>query len=471
MKRYLFILGIFIASFSMDAQPPNVDAIMERLDTIQNPTEYCRAALNEGARLRRYNQIESALKLFDKALLTSKEFTLPELEIAALYEIANAIDMSGDTEKALQILQDAILKMKNINYFRAGQVYKQIARFFRKQESLDSAVHYLSKAESWYKQQPSEKKYFLWSVYDHWHSLYLQFGDLNKAQDYLNKAYTIVRERNKNTDIAYVLNRLQELSLMRGDAAKYAFYNKAYYDILPQRRKQGLSHGISAPDEFSTKEQIEFFNQLLSENNRLNFIRPNFRIKQKLARLYLDQGQYASSLNVLQTMNTTLGEKADSVTILQMFQEAYAGVGQPYKAIAALEEMGRLKDQLNKEKDEQQLFELEKKYQTAQKEQELALAQVRQEAQEAELARTRKQRNAYVMTALFLILVLGLIGYLAIQNRKKNQLLQEQNEEISEALRDKEILLREIHHRVKTIYRWCLACSTFNLSIYPMRKL
>jgi len=215
------------------------------------------------------------------------------------------------------------------------------------------------------------------------------------------------------------------------------------------RRKQSFSHGISPPSGLSAREQIEFFNQLLSENNRLNFIRPNFRIQQKLARLYLDEGQYASSLKVLQDMDASIGDRVDSVTILQMFQEAYVGLGQPYKAIAALVQLGQLKDRLNDEKDEQQLLELEKKYQTAQKEQELALAQVRQEAQEAELALTRKQRNAYIMTALFLILLLGLIGYLAFQNRKQNQLLQEQNKQIGQALQDKEILLREIHHRVK----------------------
>jgi len=449
MKHFLFIAVIFFPVFSTNGQPPDIEAINARLDTIKNPSNYCQFALNSGTKLKRYNQIDASVDLFNKALLTAQDAILPELEIAAMYEISIAIDMSGDTEKALQILQDAILKMKNINYFRAGQIYKQIARFFRKQESLDSAVHYLSKAESWYKQQPSEKKYYLWSVYDHWHTLYLQFGDLNKAQEYLDKAYTIVRERNKSTDIAYVLNRLQELSLKRGDAAKYAFYNKAYYDILPRRRKQGLSHGISAPEEFSTKEQIQFFTQLLSENQELNFVQPNFQIQKKLARLLLNQENPSYAAQVLQSMDKSLADKADSVEIYSMYEEAYSSLGRLDQALLASREVIRLKDELNDEKEVQQLLELEKKYQTAQKEQELALAHLREEAQEAELVRTRKQRNAYIMSAVFLILLLGLIGYLAFQNRKQNQLLQKQNDKVRQALKDKEILLREIHHRVK----------------------
>jgi len=449
MKHLLLVIGLFIAALTIDAQPPDVDTINARLDTIQDPSQYCRVALDAGTQLRRYNQVESSIEIFNKALLTARDKDLLELEIAAIYEIANAIDMSGNTEEALHRLKEAIQKMNEVDYFRKGQVYKMMGRFYKKLESLDSAVHYLSKAESWYQTRPPKQRYYLWSLYDHWHSLYLQFGDLNKAKEYLDKAYSIVKKGDKRTDIAYVLNRLQGLSLKRADPEEYAYYNKAYYDIMPNSRKKMLSHGISPPEEFSVSQQINFFTQLLSENERLDFIQANFRIQQKLARLHINQANHLKAIQVLESINTSLGNKSDSLIILSMFQEAYAGLGQTGKALLALQKVVQLKDELNDEKEVQQLLELEKKYRTAQKEQELALAQVREEAQEAELVRTRKQRNAYIMTAVFLILLLGLIGYLAFQNRKQNQLLQKQNHKVRQALKDKEILLREIHHRVK----------------------
>lgn len=450
MRRCQLILGfILLLSISVFAQAPKLEEVYDRLDTTQSAIQYCKLALHEGSELRKYNQLEDSKEILRKALWIAQKDSLIRYEIAALFEISNVLDMEGDTDEAVETLTKAVRKTKKEGYFRAGQVYKTMARFLKKQDQLDSALHYLSVAESWYLKRPPEQQYYLWSVYDHWHSTYLKFGDLNRAEEYLNKAFSIVQEGDQKIDRAYVLNRLQELALKKGDAEQYARYHKAYYDNMSDNRKQSLSHGITPPDELSATEQIEFFNQLLSENNKLNFIRPNFRIQQKLARLYLGQDQYASSLKVLQTINTSLGDKVDSVTIFKMFQEAYLGLGQPYKALTALQTVDQLKDQLNEEKETQQLLELEKKYQTAQKEQELALAKVQQEAQEVELLSTRKQRNAYIMTALFLILLLGLIGYMAIQNRKKNQLLQEQNKQIGEALKDKEILLREIHHRVK----------------------
>lgn len=450
MIRYIIIIGFAVLfNIELEAQAPQLDEVYARLDTTHNSTQFCKVALNEGTRLRRYNQLEAAQEILSKALQVAQQDSLIPYQIDAIFQISNVFDMSGETEKAIEILGEAIQKIKNDGYFRAGQVYKTMARFLKKVDQLDSALHYLSAAESWYLERPAEQQYYVWSVYDHRHSLYLKFGDLSRAEDYLNKAYAIVKKGGKRVDIAYILNRLQELALLKGNAEQYARFNKAYYEILPAERKRTLSHGISAPDNYTLAQQIEFFSRILSENQRLDFIQPNFRIRQKLARLYLDQGQYSASLKVLNQIDLTAKASADSVTILQLYHEAYAGSGQPYKALTALQNVDRLKDQLHQEKEEQQLLELEKKYQTAQKEQELALAQEREEIQQAQLERTVKQRNAYIMAALFLILLLGLIGYLAFQNRNQNQLLKKQNEQIRAALSDKEILLREIHHRVK----------------------
>src|SRR6056297_2222716 len=99
MKHFLFIAVIFFAVFSTNGQPPDIEAINARLDTIKNPSNYCQFALNSGTKLKRYNQIDASVDLFNKALLTAQDAILPELEIAAMYEISIAIDMSGDTEE------------------------------------------------------------------------------------------------------------------------------------------------------------------------------------------------------------------------------------------------------------------------------------------------------------------------------------------------------------------------------------
>src|SRR6056297_2190859 len=91
MKHLLLVIGLFIAALTIDAQPPDVDTINARLDTIQDPSQYCRVALDAGTQLRRYNQVESSIEIFNKALLTARDKDLLELEIAAIYEIATQL--------------------------------------------------------------------------------------------------------------------------------------------------------------------------------------------------------------------------------------------------------------------------------------------------------------------------------------------------------------------------------------------
>ena len=54
------------------------------------------------------------------------------------------------------------------------------------------------------------------------------------------------------------------------------------------------------------------------------------------------------------------------------------------------------------------------------------------------------------LIALIIVGILGLLTYLLYRNKKKSQLeLAEKNELISKQLSEKNLLLREIHHRVK----------------------
>jgi len=230
MKHFLFCLTLFcFFNSGLLAQAPDMAIIQSQLDTTQDPSKFCQIAAENGYKLRIYNQLEDAIALIDLGLLKAREHQLKHQEVSLLMERANVLDMRGQTDSALAGISASIRLAKNIAYESEGQLYKIASRFYKKANNLDSAVHYLTLAESWYKQQSPETRYYLWSVYDHWHSLYLQFGDLNKAEEYLNKAYSIVREWNKKIDIGYVLNRLQGLSLIKADAEQYARYHKAYY--------------------------------------------------------------------------------------------------------------------------------------------------------------------------------------------------------------------------------------------------
>ncbi|TGE08379.1 tetratricopeptide repeat-containing sensor histidine kinase [Hymenobacter fodinae] len=125
-------------------------------------------------------------------------------------------------------------------------------------------------------------------------------------------------------------------------------------------------------------------------------------------------------------------------------------------AIAHYQHFKTLNDSIFSETKNKQLASLQIQYDTRKKEQNIALLTKQTQAQQARLKQQEFQRNAMVVGALLLVLILGL-GYNRYRLKQRtNRLLEakqaeinQQNQALQLLLQEKEWMLREIHHRVK----------------------
>ena len=128
----------------------------------------------------------------------------------------------------------------------------------------------------------------------------------------------------------------------------------------------------------------------------------------------------------------------DPLTLRQCYSltsEAYADLKNFEKAYEYHEKVVPLLDSLLSHEKYTALANLEAKYESEKKAREIALQNEQLTAQEAKLAEAATFRNALIGGALLLIVVIGLIA--------RNARLK------SRSLKEKEYLLKEIHHRVK----------------------
>jgi len=122
--------------------------------------------------------------------------------------------------------------------------------------------------------------------------------------------------------------------------------------------------------------------------------------------------------------------------------DIYKELGKYQLATKYYEEYISLNDSLTNIQNTKSIIELEEKYKS-----EVSLRKISELKQEYLESENQKNKITFFSVALSIILIFT--AYTFMRSRKTNQRLSNKNDQISLALRDKKLLLKEIHHRVK----------------------
>lgn len=156
-------------------------------------------------------------------------------------------------------------------------------------------------------------------------------------------------------------------------------------------------------------------------------------------------GQPKRALADFEKVEAILGDQYHAPLI----KEISRGKADAYMALSDFEQAAHYLMQLRdveQELNEEQELELQEKYEamflTKEQESRLKVSAIELEAQ-------RSSTRLWIIIGGAAILVAILAAILFILNRKRSQLLRERNGVMEKSLREREVLLREIHHRVK----------------------
>lgn len=164
-----------------------------------------------------------------------------------------------------------------------------------------------------------------------------------------------------------------------------------------------------------------------------------------LARLYLRDKLYPQALQLLENTLSALENTSRQTAKKELYfylSEAYRLVGNPEKALTALDQHVLLVAELKSLQRQRLQEEMAAKYAVREKSQQLTLRQLA-------LEKSNRQRLFLILGLVAVLLITGLLFWLVRTRNIANRELAQKNEEVEKALGEKEILLREIHHRVK----------------------
>lgn len=127
-----------------------------------------------------------------------------------------------------------------------------------------------------------------------------------------------------------------------------------------------------------------------------------------------------------------------------LFQEylCFKSFGKIRESLAVLEDYTQLKDSLYRSGQEVALFDIEARYEKSLKDETIARLDAENQISHSKLSAQKRNLSIAIISLFFLLLILGIIWKLYREVKSTNALL-------SKAVAEKNILLKEIHHRVK----------------------
>lgn len=400
---------------------------------------------------RKYNlsNLDSSLKYNSFALDLANELKFNRGTAAAVMRKANALKLHGKAEESLKLLNSFLpLAESNSTGEYGAKVLQSISHHYMDMGIFDSTFHYLNRAEIMNKSRGFDYNNCL--VYlDHSFNYAGQSNDF-KQEEYLKKAYSISKPKAIRKDHGMVLYFLMSYYFNRNQMKEYAIYANEYLDLTMANEKglaQDMNHQMLYffDDLESVQSKISKMNKAIAEQEKLGHWR-NLAVSYEVLSELLEQQKKWPEALAVNKKGLKLCEaqnlQYERISFLNLIARNHEKLNDFKKAYLYSNISHDLEDSMNFVKSQLNMQELEVKYETEKKDQDLEISHL-------SLAK-KSSENKMLLIGIGALLLLSIIiaRFLFIKSRF-NKTLSEKNQLISKSLEEKEMLLREIHHRVK----------------------
>lgn len=390
-----------------------------------------------------YGNLNKALELFRKNFTAAKQEDFTELQITNLLGIGRICWMQGEYKLALEQYNKAkqlAIGTQNsyllgMLYLFTGIVYQDMGFYELAVENMQHSLMIFEKM-NYYTKLPYALNYL--------GSVYYDFYEYDNAYKYINRALEIFNKTGDTWGRALssrFLGRIYKAQFML-DSAQHFFYNSLVLAKQLNDQSGELYSRRFLGEVFIDQGRYDHAADLFNENLQKSYIEKNRQEKVNnlydLGMLNLSRKKYTEALDYLHKaarLADSLHLFYEGMIINKHISQAYEQSGNYKHALHFAKIYKSFSDSMFSEKKRKNIEELQLKYETEKKNNEISQLQLRQLNQQAKLK--QQQVLSYSMAAGLLLVVLIVVVLWNLYNQKKK------------SNKEKEILLKEIHHRVK----------------------
>jgi two-component sensor histidine kinase len=400
---------------------------------------------------------EKALNLYERAFNIYEQLS----DSAHMGQVLNSIGISykkmGLYPEAKENYNKSLIIREAIgDKNRVAQTTNNIGNVLRYEGKLDSAlIHYLAALAVF------EELYDSINMTNSMNNIGLVHkgnGNDDLALKYYKRVFKIRSLLGDERGLQSIRNNIAIIYRQRGmlDSALFFFnqnYDYAWSHGIKDAEALALHNAASVyMDDGQWDKAVQGFKNALSIRTGLKDRWGSASCNQNLGECYFRMGEYAKAIPYAEAaldISTKIGSETQQVAILKILHKSYSKLGDYENAYKYQHLQKAVSDSLFIVERSASISEMEANYENEKSEQAVTLANERNALQEEKIKRQQTTRNyLYVIIALTLLIVLVYVQRTRVL-RKTNSELFEQKDELAKNAQEKEMLLNEIHHRVK----------------------
>ena len=409
MTKYLLTLFILFTVLAQSQEDP----YLKSLDTIASPQEKLDALGSQIVRLVYSNPENAAVyaRIYDSI---SKQAPTPENQAHAFNYKGMASHASQEYEVAIKQYLDAVRIIEaNNSDERLAQVYNNLAASYNIR------------------------------------------GDAAKTEEYFLKAEAVALRRN---DSLWVASVNSNLGVHYNSHQQYEKAELAFKKSLPyfENKKDSINAGVTYMNMGNAQLPLDKSNAAMASYKRSMQLIPykKYPIIHSVAEAGIgialtQQKKYAQALPYLKRGNDiakTIGHTEQVMETNNALAEYYAETRNFEEAFKLSVASQNLKDSVLTATQDKNMADAMIEFETEKKDAQLqVLALEKDKAEQGKIM--------FTVLAASGALIAGLIGFFLYRNKKKNTLLAKQKSMLEKTLDEKNILLKETHHRVKNSFQ------------------